>query len=257
MAMDEWLFARANQEPESIFVRIYSWSPGAITIGLHQDFERAVDSTRLKETTVIRRITGGRALYHDPGELTYSIAGTSIRANSATLGNSVQETYRLISIALAGFLEDIGFGAQLVRQSSASFREKDGLNKLSCFQSAARYEIVSNGRKIIGSAQRRINDTFLQHGSLKLANYREHPALSKKAECETKADEMQWVKGDRLAKISESFNRRLAETFGISLSVTTLGDQEKKSIQSLIEFLKRNPLQKRNLIKHFDQVESL
>ena len=257
MAMDEWLFARAEQEPDSVFARIYSWSPGAITIGLNQDVERVVDFARLKETTVIRRITGGRALYHDPGELTYSITATSNPAHSVFLGNSVQETYRLISIALAEILKDIGFEAQIVRKSSASFRENGGSNSLSCFQSAARYELVSDGRKVVGSAQRRINNTFLQHGSLKLSDYSEHPALSKEAECETKADEIQWVKTNRLTEISESFRRRLTEAFGISLSGTTLNNQEQKSIRILSECLKNNPLQKRDLIKRSGQVESL
>ncbi|MCH9023873.1 MAG: hypothetical protein IH931_00945 [candidate division Zixibacteria bacterium] len=257
MAMDEWLFARAAAEPETVFVRLYSWSPGAITIGLNQEIERAVDLSQLNGTSVIRRITGGRALYHDPGELTYSIAAKTIGSNSGILGSSVQETYGLISSALAGFLEDIGFATQIVRQSSAGFKEKDGFNKLSCFQSAARYEIISNGRKIVGSAQRRINDTFLQHGSIKLAKQAEHPALSKKTKCEPEPDETQWIKGKNLSDISESFSRNLAGTLGISLSRRTLSKQEDNSIESIRDFVMKNPLMKRNLFKRYCPVESL
>ncbi len=249
--------ARAAKEPETVFVRLYSWSRGAITIGLNQDIERAVDLSRLNGTSVIRRITGGRALYHDPGELTYSIAAKTIGAGSGIFGSSVQETCGLISSALAGFLEDIGFASQIVRQSSPGFKEKDGFNKLSCFKSAARYEIVSNGRKIVGSAQRRINDTFLQHGSIKLAKQAEHPALSKKSECEPEPDETQWIKGENLSDISESFSRNLAGTLGISLSSRTLSDKEEKAIEAIRDFVMKNPLMKRNLIKRSDLVKSL
>ncbi|MCH8027998.1 MAG: hypothetical protein IID63_07730 [candidate division Zixibacteria bacterium] len=257
MAMDEWLFARAAAEPETVFVRLYSWSPGAITIGLNQDIDRAVDLSKLNGISVIRRITGGRALYHDPGELTYAIAAKASSASFGILGSSIQETSGLIASALAGFLEDIGIATQIVRQSSPGFKEKDGFNKLSCFKSAARYEIVSNGRKIVGSAQRRINDTFLQHGSIKLAKQAEHPALSKKAECEPEPDETQWIMGENLSDISESFSRNLAGTLGISLSSRTLCEQEEKAIESSTKFLMKNPLMKRNLIKHSDPVVSL
>ncbi len=257
MAMDEWLFARAAEEPETVFVRLYSWNPGAITIGLNQEIERAVDSSQLKGTAVIRRITGGRALYHDPGELTYSIAARAVGASSGILGSSVQETSRLISTALAGFLDDIGFATQIVRQSYPGFKEKDGFNKLSCFQSAARYEIVSDGRKIVGSAQRRINDTFLQHGSIKLNKQAEHPALSKKADCDPEPDETQWIKGKNLSDISESFSRNLAETLAISLAIKTPDETEQQAIETIRDFLMKNPLMKRNLIKRSDPVESL
>ena len=257
MAMDEWLFARAAEEPGTVFVRLYSWNPGAITIGLNQEIERAVDSGQLKGTAVIRRMTGGRALYHDPGELTYSIAARAVGDSSGILGSSVQETSRLISTALAGFLDDIGFATQIVRQSYPGFKERGGFNKLSCFQSAARYEIVSDGRKIVGSAQRRINDTFLQHGSIKLNKQSEHPALSKKADCKPEPDETQWIKDKNLSDISESFSRNLAGTLGILLASKALSGQDEKSIKALADFVMKNPLMKRNFIKHSDPVESL
>ena len=36
----------------------------------------------------------------------------------------------------------------------------------SCFSSPSWYEILVNGRKIVGSAQRRMRGAFLQHGSI-------------------------------------------------------------------------------------------
>lgn len=257
MAMDEWLFSRAATEPDEVFVRLYSWSPGAITIGLNQDYERAVDSKKLGGTSVIRRITGGRALYHDPGELTYSIAANAIGLSSAVFGSSVQESSGLISMALAEFLAEIGFASQIVRQSSSGFSDKSGFNKLSCFQSAARYEIVSDGRKIIGSAQRRVNDTFLQHGSIKLDKQAEHPALSKKVEFEAELDGTQWIKGKDMAEISEAFRQNIASTLGISLSNATTSQQENNAINDISGCLQKNPLMKRNLIKRSAPVESL
>ena len=41
---------------------------------MNQRDETALDFTKLNGINPIRRITGGRAIYHDPSELTYSIA---------------------------------------------------------------------------------------------------------------------------------------------------------------------------------------
>ncbi|HLV31874.1 MAG TPA: hypothetical protein VKY57_09920, partial [Chitinispirillaceae bacterium] len=43
--------------------------------------------------------------------------------------------------------------------------------KLPCFLAPNRDEIMVNGKKLIGSAQRRGNDSILQHGSMPLTDY--------------------------------------------------------------------------------------
>jgi lipoate-protein ligase A len=44
--------------------------------------------------------------------------------------------------------------------------------------SPSRYELMAGGRKIVGSAQRRVRDTFLQHGSMPITCDRKALALA-------------------------------------------------------------------------------
>ena len=47
-----------------------------------------------------------------------------------------------------------------------------------CFLSPSRYELTVDGRKIVGSAQRRVKNSFLQHGSMPITCDRETLALA-------------------------------------------------------------------------------
>jgi len=177
MAFDEWMFAGAIKEPAAVFLRLYSWQPGAITVGYNQDLKRAVDHSRLAGTAVIRRITGGRALYHDPSELTYSVAIGEHRLESIASSGSVSAVSRVIAEVLVEFLATMGLAAEPTWRSSQRERRRNFFHKAPCFASFSRYEIASQGRKVVASAQRQIGRTVFQHGSIKMAGVATHPAL--------------------------------------------------------------------------------
>src|SRR5690606_2653286 len=102
--------------------------------------------------------TGGRAILHAQ-ELTYSVVMPSE-------GRSIMEVYRQISEALTAGLKslapDIGI-AKSQPDFQKLYREP---GSIPCFSSSARYEIEFDGRKVVGSAQRRIGSAVLQHGSI-------------------------------------------------------------------------------------------
>jgi len=107
---------------------------------------------------VTRRITGGRAVFHD-GDLTYSLV-TSV--NDQLLGGSIFNTYRVISDIFAAALNSIGVQANVVK--AASNKKRVSL----CFGSTSRYELTVCGKKIFGSAQKRECDYIFGQGSLLL-----------------------------------------------------------------------------------------
>ncbi|MCX6825705.1 MAG: hypothetical protein NTV06_00355 [candidate division Zixibacteria bacterium] len=95
MAVDEWLFDSICRHTVHCraALRLYSWLFPAITIGYNQDFSEITSKEYLDEQLpVIRRITGGRAIYHEPSEITFSLsAGLDIfpaeaRTMSCTTG---------------------------------------------------------------------------------------------------------------------------------------------------------------------------
>ena len=105
---------------------------------------------------LVRRPTGGRAVVHKD-DLSYSII---CKRDHPLLGGRVLDTYLSSSRILVNAARLLGIPAEIVQTKSGNTRAD------LCFQSKGRYEIVSNQRKIIGSAQKREGDFILLQGSI-------------------------------------------------------------------------------------------
>ncbi|MBM3284662.1 MAG: lipoate--protein ligase family protein [Candidatus Aminicenantes bacterium] len=160
MAVDEYLFRSPGLAPQTC-VRFYQWERPTASLGYSQVAEKAVDLDfcRQQGVDVVRRITGGKLVLHHR-EVTYSVTSSDVRVFSPT----VAESYRLISCALIRGLKEMGLEARLAGPPPSSY----GKGNLPCFSYPARNEVEIAGRKIIGSAQKRVGPRFLQHGSILL-----------------------------------------------------------------------------------------
>jgi len=157
MTRDQELLANHRLGDDPI-LRLYRWQPAAVTIGYNQDFTKfATEKIAAKGYDFVRRPTGGRAILH-ADELTYAVVGTS---PSDIFGDSLHSTYQKINLALLSFLHALHLEAEV--SDGESRTEAEGLV---CFRSSGKHEIKVDGRKLIGSAQRRTNGVFLQHGSI-------------------------------------------------------------------------------------------
>jgi len=158
MAVDAALLA-AQRPDDPPLLRVYRWSPPAVTYGYHQSpdaFDRTVLAARGWD--LVRRPTGGRAILH-ADELTYAVVGAS---PSSLFGGTLHQTYAVINAALLRFLRDLGLEPDVVEEGEDLAAARDTV----CFQSAGRHEVSLGGRKLIGSAQRRTEGVFLQHGAI-------------------------------------------------------------------------------------------
>ena len=162
MAVDELLLRRVENDGGAPVLRLYSFSPPAITLGYHQDVSKAIDidAAAADGLDVVRRITGGRALLHD-GELTYSVTAPV----GPPFGNGLAETFLFIAGVIVSALRSVGIEAQL---GSAKHAGLESRMSSPCLVSTSRHEITAGGRKISGSAQRRTGGAFIQHGSILL-----------------------------------------------------------------------------------------
>ncbi len=165
MAVDEELLARAQAGEAMPVLRFYGWDPPAVSIGRFQHIESAVnaDACRKRGFDIVRRITGGRAVLHHR-ELTYSIIA---RIDNPLFPSSVLGTYKVIAAGLLAGLKNLGIDAEMVSRGGrhAALVEKKSKDQ-ACFSSPSWYEILAKGKKIAGSAQRRMRGAFLQHGSI-------------------------------------------------------------------------------------------
>jgi lipoate-protein ligase A len=165
MAKDEDFLRGAGRAETLPVLRFYTWSPPAVSLGRFQDAERSVnaEACRRHGIDIVRRITGGRAVLHKD-ELTYSIVAP---VNYGLFPNDVLGTYKVIATGLLAGLRGLGIDAEMVSRSGRhAGMVKSGTQEPACFSSPSWYEILARGRKIIGSAQRRVGGAFLQHGSI-------------------------------------------------------------------------------------------
>lgn len=172
MAADLFLVQSCVKQ-KIVSVRFYQWSLASITIGLMQDASAVLDFTAMKRNNVawIRRPTGGRAVLHE-NDITYSCI---FPATVVEMGKSIMDTYRIISHCLKEGLNHAGIQCVSCNTTGA-LRETRGETKLPCFLAPNRNEIMVDGKKLIGSAQKRSAEAILQHGSIPLTSaYRKLP----------------------------------------------------------------------------------
>lgn len=177
MAVDEAILESviAGESPSTL--RLYAWEPACLSLGYAQpvaDVDRAALEKRGFE--LVRRPTGGRAILHGD-ELTYSVIGTE---SDPRLAGGVLESYCNLSLALLEALRLLGIPAQALDKPPAQRDSTENLaveNSLAhkaanqnpvCFEVPSNYEITSQGKKLVGSAQARRKEGVLQHGTLLL-----------------------------------------------------------------------------------------
>lgn len=162
MAVDEALLT-LGIEPT---LRLYGWAPYAVSLGY---FQRAADFADLPAgTTIVRRLTGGGAIHHG-NELTFSLA-----LDATLLPPSVAESYVLLHDAVVRTLAELGIHSDRV---TAGHGQSPRPTDRWCFASAGRDDLVTPRGKLLGSAQRRVQQPrarVLHHGSLVL----ERPSLT-------------------------------------------------------------------------------
>jgi lipoyl(octanoyl) transferase len=149
MTVDEALMQCAAEIP---VLRLYQWSEPAISLGYFQSWQVAPAGRPF-----VRRYTGGGLVDH-AHDVTYSIAAP----RHSTLGQlSTAESYALIHQGIAAALTAIGLSVVITPCCVES--EEPG-----CFAKPVKYDLLLNGQKVAGAAQRRTRQRFLQQGSILL-----------------------------------------------------------------------------------------
>ena len=173
LAIDEAIALCCHENGGMVTIRFYQWDHPAISVGRFQEISRVVriDECRQARIPILRRITGGRAVWHDR-ELTYSVISP---LPSHHFPARLIETVATIGRGLASGLQQLGIPARTVgtpapapRVPASARQRRTALAGHSpfCFASTSASEITCHGRKLIGSAQRRWRDRFLQQGSI-------------------------------------------------------------------------------------------
>jgi lipoate-protein ligase A len=145
MALDEAILEGIAAGTSPPTIRFYTWTPKAVTIGTFQGlhYEVNIEECKARHVDVIRRITGGGAVYHDD-EITYSILGPE-----HLFPKDIIASYKEICGCVVAALKSLGIAAVFSPINDVLVTDP-----------------VEGDRKISGSAQTRRNGVLLQHGTI-------------------------------------------------------------------------------------------
>lgn len=233
MAVDEAISEAVRQKLSPPTLRLYQWSRPSLSIGHFQKISDVdTDYCDKMDYPVVRRLTGGRAILHDT-ELTYSFSALTC---SPPFSTSLHENYSVISNAILLGLRSCGIKANI------SFEKKrnSGRRNPACFKAVSYGEITISGKKVIGSAQKRYRNGFMQHGSIlldfdakKLCNVLVHGDENVFRDITSISDHAEDISFDNLGL---SIKKGFEESLGIKL----ISDSPTKFEISLAKELEKN-----------------
>jgi len=159
MAIDEAIFSCHAETGFEYTLRLYTWTPPAVSIGYFQDLHKEIDLENCKSLDIdyVRRPTGGGAILHDM-ELTYSFTANV----GGIIPVDICESYKVICGAIIIGLKSLGISAENRKKEVKLLKRGSPV----CFVESSNYDIVVKRKKIVGSAQRRVKDRIIQHGSI-------------------------------------------------------------------------------------------
>lgn len=123
-------------------IRFWRWSPSAVSIGYFQKIADEVNLAKCESSgvSVVRRRTGGGAVYHDfNGEITYSVV-----CPESMVHKGITESYKIICDWVVKGLGNLGI--------ESNFKPIN--------------DIIAGEKKISGNAQTRRNNILHQHGTI-------------------------------------------------------------------------------------------
>jgi len=161
MAIDEAILIHHLKGEAPPTLRVFRWSQPSISLGRFQSVEREIelDICQQRGVALVRRPTGGRAVYHRD-EFTYSI----VISKRYGVPSGIIAAYTYLAQGLLAALRLLEVQAEI---------SDERVNKhpsAACFASSTQADLTSGGFKLVGSAQMWKEDALLQQGSLPLDN---------------------------------------------------------------------------------------
>lgn len=220
MAVDQALLETAEQTGLAT-LRFYQWSKPTLSLGYFQRYAERNQHSPSLECDLVRRASGGGAILHDR-EITYSLCIPS--SNRWSRRNS--ELYDVMHAAIVDLLKGHGLDARLYGE----LEESDGHAEIDdkaflCFQRRTDRDIVVGPHKVCGSAQRRLKNSVIQHGSLLMSKSEFAPELMGLGDLVNEPIEQR--------KMCQQLAQRVAHEMAFELSNSQLSESEFETAESI------------------------
>jgi len=163
MAADESLFVSTIKNASSPVFRFYTWALSSITIGYFQKYS---DFTA-RPLPIVRRLTGGLLVEHGK-DISYCFVASR---RDWPFVDDQEKNYEAIHFVISQALNDLNFKCSFI--SGSAGRSPDSL----CVNNLFPHDLILQGRKIVGSCQRKRGNTLLVQGSIHLHELSENIAV--------------------------------------------------------------------------------
>jgi lipoate-protein ligase A len=161
MAIDEALMLQQREDFLPTF-RFYGWTRPSFSFGYFQKIAEEVDlpKCRGRGIDLVRRPTGGGTVIHG-WDLTYSVA---VPLDNPLIPKDTLGSYRLISECIIEGLRQLGIKAEHYSERANG----DAMLRNICLTNPTKYDVLINGKKVAGAAQRRKQGVMLHQGYIAL-----------------------------------------------------------------------------------------
>lgn len=236
MAVDDALLQSVADGVSGPVLRVYRWHPSAFSCGVFQDpaVVLNVAACRAQGVGLVRRPTGGGVLAHD-GDVSYAVI-----CRVEDLGRmSVASSYAFLNRFLLTLYRTFGRNVEMSDLHPACAAAQSPRTTGFCGGSLGPADILVDGRKLGGTAQRRRGGALLQHGSIPLRSTVPFTARYSAVPVDQLVRSVCCL-NDILATpvdaglLSQELVRAVAVTYGISLERSALTEEERCRAEVLI-----------------------
>lgn len=217
MAVDEFLLEAAVHH-DRCSMRWYQWERPTVSLGYFQNLATIDAYSELAGLPVVRRLSGGGAIVHDR-ELTYACALPA----SHPLAREPRALYTRIHARIIEVLAEFGVPAEFRGERDAG---RDG--QFLCFGRGDAFDVVMDGQKILGSAQRRRKGAVLQHGALVLSRSPHAPQFPGILDLWPSSTKIE------IARLSEQLVAGVAQSISGQYDASPLTPDEVRAINSVV-----------------------
>lgn len=218
MSLDQVLQESVDRTQQPT-LRFYGWAQPTLSLGYFQSINQRKQHAESLLEPCVRRATGGGALMHHH-ELTYSL----IMPQSIGTTGPRLDLYEQIHTSLISALRDCGVRVTAFHQSDQSQCEWR-CDAFLCFQRRTAEDLVLNGYKVVGSAQRKSRSSLLQHGSLLLNASEFAPELPGLNDLVSSSVE--------IPEIIEAITARLSQDLEVNWKVSDFSQEEKERAEAV------------------------
>lgn len=141
MAIDHAIYESVANGRENPTIRFYKWKNNSVSLGAYQNTNDInLEACKKNNVSIVRRMTGGSAVFHDKADFTYSVI-----APIRVFNYSIKNAYKEICSSLINALKDLGIKSAMENKN----------------------DIIVQNKKISGNAAKAMEKgVYLQHGTL-------------------------------------------------------------------------------------------